>query len=384
MNGKRIVYIHTGEWPSDSPSIVFVTGTAYGLSAQSHVTLMVRNNSESDTAEIFRSLTGSYPPDTLEIDRFGMAKRTPGHGTFFRYAVRRIKEQARKGEVEAIITRSIGFLPYLAYVRKRYNLPCFFETHDFFTDLSRRTDMKSTLHVRRNSFYERTFFPRITGLICLTRCQEELFRRYYPDVPIKIAHSGLFNVVKSEKQREKRICYVGSLDSHKGIGLMLNALAQTADKDIGLLVIGGKNEHEMREFMKLADLIGVADRVLITGWVHHSDIGHMMDRCMAGAVPLSNTPFNRHITSPLKILDCFSRSLPVIGSDLPPVREYVENGRHGLLFEPDNAENLAEIFDRFAAGDMFDSMSKAIEEYAPRFHYRERARTILEFIRETV
>ena len=105
-----------------------------------------------------------------------------------------------------------------------------------------------------------------------------------------------------------------------------------------------------------------------------------MDGCIVGAVPLSDTPFNRHITSPLKILDCFSRTLPVIGADLPSVRAYVEDGRHGLLYEPGSHESLAEALDLFAAGGMFEEMSANVEAHAPRFLYSERGRTIVSFV----
>ncbi len=380
MIDGKVIYIHTGEWPSPSPSIVFVTGTAYGLAFHVPTELVVRNNTEEDTGTVFKALTGKDMPPNLDIVRIGQGGSTPGHGAFFRKAASHAGHLARRGEAGAVITRSVGFLPYLAYIRKRYGIPCFFETHDFFTDPVMRTDMARTLRTRRNALYEKLFFPRISGLICLTSCQEALFGKYYGNVPTTVAHTGCIRVEKPETSREKLICYVGSLDSHKGLGLVLSAIAGTVDREIGLLVIGGKTESEKREFMNYALRTGLENRVSITGWVQHADIGPMMDRCIAGIVPLSDTPYNRHITSPLKILDCLSRSLPVIGSDLPSVREYIEEGRHGLLFKPDNAVSLAECLDRFIEGNLFDAMRDEIERHAARFLYSERAKTILDFI----
>lgn len=383
MSEQAVIYVHTGEWPSPSPSIVFVTGTVWGLAHGAQTRLFVRNGSNAPTDEVFRSLTGKGKPDTLEIVRVGYSGKAPSHGAFFRECVKRIGESAKKDTVKAVITRSVGFLPYLFYLKKRYGIPVYLETHDFFTDLSFRTDLKKNLHIRRNSIYERTLIPRLNGLICLTECQHTLYRSFYPDIPIGVAHTGLFDVTRSESRREKQICYVGSLDTHKGVGTVIAALAETVDKDIGALIIGGKNEHEIRQFMKVASLVGVGDRVTITGWIPHSDVGFMMDRCIAGIVPLSDTPFNRLITSPLKILDCFSRSLPVIGSDLPTVREYIEPGKHGILFEPDNTESLAEAIDRFAGTELAGSMSHQVESHAKSFLYTERAEKIITFLDAT-
>ena len=231
--------------------------------------------------------------------------------------------------------------------------------------------------------YERLFLSRIDGLICLTESQKKLFERLYPSTPIIVANTGLFRVERKDTSREKQVCYVGSFDAHKGLGTLLLAMTHTVDKDLKLLVIGGKNEHEMREFKDFATLMGVGRQVRFTGWVHHSDIAHMMDRSIAGIVPLSDTVFNRYITSPLKILDCFSRSLPVIGSDLPTVREYVEDGKHGILFTPDSPESLAEALDRFVAGDMFEKLSPEVEAHAVRFLWEKRGERIIQFINET-
>ena len=133
--------------------------------------------------------------------------------------------------------------------------------------------------------------------------------------------------------------------------------------------------------MEFARLVRAEGRVEITGWVHHADVGHYLDRCIAGIVPLADTPYNRLVTSPLKILDCFSRSLPVIAADLPSVREYMEDGVHGLLFPPDDPDELAAALDRYVAGNMFAAMSPAVETHAHSFLWDRRAEKMLGFIR---
>ena len=383
MDVKKIIYIHTGEWPSSSPSTVFVTGTAYGLALHGPTVLIIRNNSIKPTPEIFGKLTGTDIPEQLEIERVGYGGKTPGHTGFFKEAMKCVAIHAKRGQAGAVITRNIGFLPYLTYIQLRYKIPCYFETHDFYSDLRLRTDLKKTPRIFKNHFFEQIFLPRLDGIICLTDTQKELFQRYYPFQRVMTARSGLIRVERPETHREKRVCYVGSLDAHKGLGTVLSALTHTVDRELKISVIGGKNEHEIRDFMNLAHLMGVEQRVLVSLWVHHSDIGHMLDRCIAGIVPLQDTPFNRYITSPLKILDFFSRSLPVIGSDLPPVREYVKNGKHGILFMPDHPESLAEALDHYVAGNMFEVMSPEVEIHAAQFLWYNRGRKILNFIHDT-
>jgi len=187
-------------------------------------------------------------------------------------------------------------------------------------------------------------------------------------------------VVRTKTKPERQVCYIGSLDTHKGLGTALSALAQTVDSKIKLLIIGGKNDHEKQEFKKFTRLLKLEKRVKVISWIHHSDIGHLVNKCIAGIVPLTDTPFNRFYTSPLKILDYLAYSLPVIASDLPSVREYIEDGRHGILFEPGNAESLAEALDFYVTRNKYETMSPEVESHAGQFLWTRRGEKIIEFI----
>jgi glycosyltransferase involved in cell wall biosynthesis len=382
MDNKKIIYVHTGIWPTPSPSIVFVTGTAYGLAHHTPTVLIVKNGSSGFSEELFHSITGVKIPEKLEIIRADSKGKAPGNSKFFRNTVRLIKSMIKKGEAHAVITRSIGFLPYLVYIRLRFGLPCFFETHDFYGDLSLRTDLKKTPSIIKKHLIEKEFLPRLDGLICLTETQAGFFKTLYPSVPYIVARTGLLHVDRKESKRDKQICYIGSLDAHKGLATAFSALAKTVDKDIKLLIIGGKDDHEKHEFMDFARLTGVENRVRIITWVHHHDIGHLISTCIAGLVPLNNTPFNRYFTSPLKILDYFAYSLPVIASDLPSVREYIEDWKHGILFEPENPESLANALDHFIARNGYETMSDEVKKYAKQFLWTTRGANIVHFINQ--
>jgi glycosyltransferase involved in cell wall biosynthesis len=319
-------------------------------------------------------------PESLRFHRAGFGGATPGHTRFFLETVSILEKLARKDSVRAVITRNIGFLPYLAYIRKRYRIPCFFETHDFFGDLAFRPDIGRSLNNRRKSFIERHALPHMDGIISLTAPQRDVFSKYYPSLPTVIAPTGLYDVVRAETHHERSLCYTGSLDPHKGLGLVMTALSRCKDSDIGLRIIGGKTEQECHRTNEMARNMGIGERVQVTPWVRHAEIGHLLDHYSAGIVPLRDTPFNRHLTSPLKILDCFSRCLPIIAADLPSIRAYVEPEHHGLLFVPDNPDSLAKTIDRFFSEGWFEPCSRSIEKDAPHLHWAVRGKQVLDFI----
>jgi len=380
---KEIYYIHTGHWPSASPSIVFVTGTVHGLAQHTTTHLVVQNNDTAPDSDIYNRILGREKPGRLIVHRIGKNGRPQGHLRMFRTARHIIEEAAADGRIAGVITRSVGFLPYLAGVRRKTGVPCYFETHDFYGDLALRPDLKRSLLIYKKRFYEHRYLPRLNGVICLTGPQADLFRGCYHGVPVAVAPTGLLSVTRPDTRRDKVFCYIGSLDPHKGVGTVLNALAETRDPDIGLLVIGGKTGSEIDVFRRYADLRKVGGRIEITGWVPHADVFRHMDRCTAGIVPLGDTPFNRVVTSPLKILDCFSRSLPVIASDLPSVRAYVKDGVHGVLFPPGDVKACAVAMDRMANEADIDAMSRAVAADAEGYLWERRAEKILAFIERT-
>lgn len=380
---KEIYYIHTGHWPSASPSIVFVTGTMHGLAQHTPTHLVVQNNDTASDGEVYRRILGREKPGRLIVHRIGKNGRPQGHFRMFRTARHIIEDAAADGRVAAVITRSIGFLPYLAGIIRKTGVPCYFETHDFYGDLTQRPDLKCSLLMYKKHLFERRYLPRLNGTICLTEPQADLFRGCYPGVPVAVAPTGLLSVTRPDTRREKVFCYIGSLDPHKGVGLVLDALTETRDNGIGLLVIGGKTSREIDVLRQYADLRNVGGRTEITGWVPHTEVFRHMDRCTAGIVPLGDTPFNRAVTSPLKILDCFSRSLPVIASDLPSVRAYVKDGVHGILFPPGNVTACADAMGRMANEADVDAMSRAVASDAEGYLWERRAEKILTFIEHT-
>ena len=131
------------------------------------------------------------------------------------------------------------------------------------------------------------------------------------------------------------IGYVGTLDKHKKVEILLDAFAMVlkSHPDVFLLIVGdGAGRALLDE--QIARL-GIGGAVCITGWVPHS--------LVADYTFSIDVAVHHHANAyqcPLKLLEYMASGLPVVGPDIPFVRKNFTHGRHLLITSAD-AQTLA-------------------------------------------
>jgi glycosyltransferase involved in cell wall biosynthesis len=128
---------------------------------------------------------------------------------------------------------------------------------------------------------------------------------------------------------------VGSLVRHKGLDVVLRALAQlhaSGHRDLKLLIAGDGPERQPLE--ALTESLQLNDVVFFLG--RRSDVPAILkdaaDIAVSGA---------RQEAFPLSVLEAGFFSLPMVASDIPPHREAIDDGRTGLLVPVDDAAAFA-------------------------------------------
>lgn len=131
----------------------------------------------------------------------------------------------------------------------------------------------------------------------------------------------------------------GRLDPEKGIDVLLDAVEQIKDKNFKLVLIG-KGSDEYTEHLKTAvKAKGIGEKIIFAGFRHPvlpyvagADFGILASTVREGC--------------PLSPQEYMSQGHPVVVTDNGGQREYVEDGRNGLLVAPGNANQLAEAMSR--------------------------------------
>lgn len=131
--------------------------------------------------------------------------------------------------------------------------------------------------------------------------------------------------------------YIGTLDFHKNLKNLIDAfyiVKNKFSKEINLIIVGdGPMFSELKEYIESK---GLTNSVLLTGWVKHNEIPGYLYK-MDVAIHHSANPY----MSPLKIFEYMAAGLPVIGPDIPAVKEIFKNGEDIILVTKDT-DDLAD------------------------------------------
>ncbi|HUV03479.1 MAG TPA: glycosyltransferase family 4 protein [Armatimonadota bacterium] len=158
--------------------------------------------------------------------------------------------------------------------------------------------------------------------------------------------------------------FVGRLASYKGIMTLMRAMS--GNRHVQLRVVGdGDARQQAEEFKKLHSL----DNVTFGGF----QTGEVLRSIVQGAAFMI-VPSECYENCPMTVLEAFATGKPVIGSRLGGIPDIIDDGVNGLLFEPGNADDLAEKISYLAGQPkLLVGMGKAArakveKKYSPQEH----------------
>jgi glycosyltransferase involved in cell wall biosynthesis len=133
----------------------------------------------------------------------------------------------------------------------------------------------------------------------------------------------------------------------KGVDILVEALAHVPQVQ-GMIVGGHEQEPDLARIRSLADRLGLAHRVELTGNVAPSAVPPLLAR--AGILALPNTPsaISTYATSPLKLFEYMAAQRAIVASDLPSIREVLQHDANAWLVKAGDAAALAGGITRLA------------------------------------
>lgn len=182
---------------------------------------------------------------------------------------------------------------------------------------------------------------------------------------------------------KKIIMYAGSfyLYDWKGIDILLDSIKYFFQKDIVFVLVGGNNE----EILKIKERYQFENLILIS----HVPYGNVpVYLRSADVLVLPNKKgdiMSEEYTSPLKLFEYMTSGAPIVASDLPAIRE-VLNENNSILVEPNNPEELARGINKALTlenSDKFHKNSVFAKEKVKDYTWDKRVNKIISMIHES-
>jgi glycosyltransferase involved in cell wall biosynthesis len=165
-----------------------------------------------------------------------------------------------------------------------------------------------------------------------------------------------------------RFLFLGSLQPHKGIGVVLEAFRRAPDAPLSLDIAGAGT---------MADACLAAARRDPRIRFHGFVTGGEKEGLLGSADVLLFPSLCWEVVG-LVMLEAFAHGVPVIASRTGGIPEFIEDGRTGLLVEPGDAAALATQMRRLAANrDVIEAMRGACRACAARLTW---GRTVGELV----
>ena len=151
--------------------------------------------------------------------------------------------------------------------------------------------------------------------------------------------------------------FVGRVDREKRLDVLLHAVQQLPDLDFQVVIVG-KGLH-LKTLRHLSRELGVADKVLFTGYLPAEDLPYALD-----SADIFVMPSEAELQS-IATLEAMASGLPVLAANKHALPELVEDGRNGYLFPPGDAEALAQkMTDMLMHPEHWPAMGEASRQVA--------------------
>jgi glycosyltransferase involved in cell wall biosynthesis len=182
------------------------------------------------------------------------------------------------------------------------------------------------------------------------------------------------------------IGFVGSLKPWHGVAELISAYARLWEHGSGwrLIIVGDGPERSRLEAQVAGLPTHIASSIEFLGMVSHAAIPNtlaVMNAAVAPCVASSDEYF-----SPIKLFEYMAAALPVVAARYGQIRTLIQNGVTGLLYDPGDILQLANVLLRLRADPQVAAQlgERARHEVFAQHTWDHRGDTIVQIVRQSI
>lgn len=288
--------------------------------------------------------------------------------------------------------------PRLAWLFNRawrvHRVPVVYEVHEIFSTRPRDNTSLAPGEVwgvaDRTRVLERAVFAEADFLFPLTTACSDLLHHEFgvPRGRMAVLPDGTTpptGPLPPRDPKTRTIVYAGQLYAWKGVDVLLRAMALLPEATLTVLggaAATGALDADLARCRALAAELGINGRVTFAGFVPHAEVRDRLAGAGVAIVPLPDRLMSRYFTSPLKVFDYMAAGVPIVASDLPALRDVLQDGDNALLVPPGDPAALATAMRRLLVNaGLADRLRRTAFEGIGAVTWDARAARILEALR---
>jgi glycosyltransferase involved in cell wall biosynthesis len=174
------------------------------------------------------------------------------------------------------------------------------------------------------------------------------------------------------------ILYTGSLYENRGVENLIKAAVHLDSYTV--LVVGGSRDEAEHTLLRLARKLGTRN-ILHVPQVLPAMVPLYLKAADILVLPETSCTHTARHASPLKLFEYMASGVPIVASDLPALREILQNGINALLVPPDDPSGMIlGIHKLLGDSDFAKILAKNARERVKEYTWTKRASTILEHV----
>ena len=173
-------------------------------------------------------------------------------------------------------------------------------------------------------------------------------------------------------QAKKVILYCGTLEQRKGFDILLRLAQRLSCRDDIVFVVLGKKHHDYKEIEGCKNILYLGHRASdeVFSFYKACDLFITLSRLEAG---------------PLNVIESIVCGKPILGSNVVGVKDEVEDGKNGLLFDIGNEDDLYVKFNRMIDDpELLENFGKESRRLAEKYDIHNVAQQMEKFYREVI
>lgn len=228
--------------------------------------------------------------------------------------------------------------------------PVVYDVHEHFPDSIKIKEYINPLFRRLLSvlmdIYERILAHFVSYVIT---ADDETTKRF---IGVNKNVTTLFNFPRVEdfkkigagcNQNDNVVIHPGSISKERGGDIMVQALELVKSRipEVKLILIGYFNEPYKTYLRNKIERSGLEGNIIMLGSLSHREVIKYVKRANVGLSLLQPLPkFEKNI--PQKVFEYMACGIPVVASDLSPIRAFIETSNCGILVDPTNPKQVAD------------------------------------------